>query len=239
MRHVSNERRRKEKRGEGEGANYDPWLKTREVPSKGTKVKEIDYKTGRVVHLMSMMEMYFWHLFRWDDSVADIREQYPLENDLTRAIAEELRMIHPGGKDHVMTSTLYVTYIDGSKQAFSIMSRRDVLDDPRIVEKLFIEKIYWGLKGIEFTTLWGEDLNMIMVRNVMSAVHTYHLEDIADGKGIIRYMIAHKLIRVDMETDLIDYRMLEMVYRETEEYKCIKKKVEEQQNSQLTLRVNC
>lgn len=235
MRYVSNERRTKEKRGTGHGAEYIPWIKTREVSSMGTRSKEIDYKTGRTVHLLSQIELYFWHLLRWDDRVVDIREQYPLDPDITRSIAEEMQIMHPNGRAGVMTIDFLVDYEDGSQRAFSVKPGRYVLDDPRTTEKLFLEKTCCETEGIEYIMLWGEDLDMQCVRNVMDVVHVYNAADIADDIGIVKHLIAKKIIAVDM-TKRIDYPALVRAYENTKEFKWVKEILKNRESS-LTLQV--
>ncbi|HZG59705.1 MAG TPA: TnsA endonuclease N-terminal domain-containing protein [Anoxybacillus sp.] len=74
----------------------------------GTKVK-------REYHFLSDLERYFFYILEWQDSVIDIREQYPiLDVEKTVEIAELLGFAHP--KDPktkiniVMTVDFMITY---------------------------------------------------------------------------------------------------------------------------------
>ena len=82
----SNASKIEEGRGKGSGASYKPWIQTREISSCGTCSNPKDWKTGRTVELLSQGEAYFWHMLRWDDNILDIREQYPLDLELTNEI---------------------------------------------------------------------------------------------------------------------------------------------------------
>ena len=50
-------RRIKEGRGQGHGKDYIPWLTVQEVPSSGRSHRIYSYKTRRVHHLLSDLEL--------------------------------------------------------------------------------------------------------------------------------------------------------------------------------------
>lgn len=204
---ISEEGKFKEGRGKGTGADYKPWIKIREVSSRGTACTIQDYKHGREVHLLSQGEMYFYYLLRWDDNVVDIREQYPLDLQETKQICDELHWIHPNnGKTH-MTTDLLVTYADGSLVAYSVKSDPKDLDNPRTVEKLHIEEVYWKRRGVKFKLVFKSDVNRVKVRNIMAAVSCYDPKNVQDAFGALRHKIAHKELTVDMDKP-IDYRAM-------------------------------
>ncbi len=69
----------KEKRGEGEGASYNPWVQIYDLPSEGLSSIVPGWKTeGRDHHVLSTLELYFLYLGSWSRKVVDIREQFPL-----------------------------------------------------------------------------------------------------------------------------------------------------------------
>ena len=73
------ERRLKEGRGQGEGADYQPWLHIQDVPSQGLATRIKGWKTGRCHHLLSKLECQYFYILEWSPVVCDIREQFPLE----------------------------------------------------------------------------------------------------------------------------------------------------------------
>jgi hypothetical protein len=112
----------KEGRGQGRGADYHPWLTIQDVPSQGRSHRLKGIKTGRVHHLLSDIERDIFYLFDWADAVTDIREQFPLDRDITRRIADDLGVIHPrdvgSGTPLVMTTDFLVDTIhDGRMMA--------------------------------------------------------------------------------------------------------------------------
>jgi len=145
---------KKEGRGEGHGIDYKPWLTIQDVPSKGRSSRIPSSKTPREHHLLSDNERGIFLLLDWSDNVVDVREQFPLDRDITRRIAKEMGVAHPMDPrtrtDIVMTTDFLVDKRVGNKIieiARSVKSKTD-LDDPRTIEKQEIERRYWELKNI-------------------------------------------------------------------------------------------
>lgn len=204
---ITEDGKSKEGRGKGTGAEYKPWIKIREVSSQGTASTIRDYKHGREVHLLSQGELFYYYLLRWDDNVVDIREQYPLNLQQTKQICEELGWIHPNnGRTHMATDLL-VTLSDGTFIAYSIKADQSELENPRTVEKLHIEKLYWERRNVEYRLVFKSDVNRTKVRNIMDVVACYDPRSVQDSYGMIRHKIARKEIIVDMEKQ-IDYLSL-------------------------------
>ena len=213
MKEVSLKTKIKQKRGQGEGANYKPWILTREVKGNtGTSTILKDWKHGRQVHLLSQGELWAYYILRWRDDVVDIREQYPLNIDSTIMIADMLGYKHPqkNGQDIVMTTDLFVTVLHDNRQsqiAYCVKSDESVLDSQRCVEKLTIERIYWEAKGIPFKLIYKNKLNPHLVNNIRDVCTYYNINDCYTEEQLIKHHIAHKQIIVDM-TVPIDYNNL-------------------------------
>ncbi len=213
MRKIKEERKIREGRGTGTGADYKPWIKIREVNSIGTASTVMDYKTGRPVELLSQGEVYYYYILRWEDTVEDIREQFPLELDRTLEIADKLGIKHPHNRSTRMTTDLLVTRTNGTLEAYSIKADRGVLEKEREREKLFLEKSYWESKGIPFHICLKEDVNLVYVQNIMDVISCYDPSRVQDAHGMIRYLIAHKKISVDMMSSLLSYDALITQYK--------------------------
>lgn len=229
-RRLTDEGRRKRGRGQGEGADYDPWIHAgqKEFRNRGTSTRLTDDIIGRRVHTLSRGETGWWYEMRWRDDVADIREQKDLNLEDTVRIAESLGYKHPqrNGKPVVMTTDMLVTFTDGTMCAYSIKTDRGAFDRPRTVEKHAIERCYWQEKGVGFKTAFGEDLNRIRTRNIQDVLEMYSSENVCDEIGVLRHLIAHKKILTDMDSAPLDYVTLKKQY---------KKEIEEwlKKNSQL------
>lgn len=85
-----------EGRGQGELQHYLPWLRVRNVSSRGLSSRIPGHKTGRVHHFFSRLELMFFFILEWSLKVVDIWEQYPLQSwQDTLLIAETLGIRHP------------------------------------------------------------------------------------------------------------------------------------------------
>ncbi len=196
----------KEGRGQGRGADYHPWLTIQDVPSQGRSHRLKGIKTGRVHHLLSDIERDTFYLFDWADAVTDIREQFPLDRDITRRIADELGVFHPrdvgSGTPLVMTTDFLVdTVHDGRMvQLARAVKPAEELEKPRVVEKLEIERRYWAQQGVDWGIVTERDISKEMVRNI-AWVHSYavidHMSQPYDGyydekaRQVLRELASH------------------------------------------------
>ncbi|WP_431065469.1 hypothetical protein [Methylotuvimicrobium sp.] len=109
-------RLQKEKRGQGYGKDYNPFLTVWDVPSKGRVHRRPALTHNRIVHILSDLELAVFLLFDWNTSVTDIREQFPLNPEATIDIAKRLGIKHPAYKGilQVMTTDFLIDMeIDG------------------------------------------------------------------------------------------------------------------------------
>ena len=72
-----------------------PYLLVHDVPSNGLASRIWGWKTNRVHHLLSRLELIFFYMLEWCQDVIDIREQFPLNLDETLAISDRLGVRHP------------------------------------------------------------------------------------------------------------------------------------------------
>ncbi|WP_102126066.1 TnsA endonuclease C-terminal domain-containing protein [Deinococcus planocerae] len=162
-------KRWKEGRGQGEGAEYQPWLSIQDVPSQGQVNRQRGWKTGRVHHLMSLNELRYFYLLEWAPNVIDIREQFPLwPPEETEAIAKELGFKHPsppGGGSMVMTSDFYISLQDG-EDAVRTVKQGVELSDERTVQKLDIEREYWSRRDVSWGIVVADDIPLPSVENI-------------------------------------------------------------------------
>lgn len=144
-------------RGQGHGQDYTPFLYTREVPSRGLATRVKGWKTGRVHHFLSILELRYFYTLEWSPLVLDIREQFPLPLETTLKIAARLGVRHPfdlKAKEPAVVTTDFVIDVEGGGtptiKARSTKYSND-LNDLRTLEKLEIERTYWREQGVE----WG------------------------------------------------------------------------------------
>jgi hypothetical protein len=144
-------RRIAEGRGQGEGPNYDPWHRVQDFPSLGRVHRIFGWKTCRVHHLLSDLELKVFLHFQWPRSVTEQREQFallPLEETLE--IARDIGVRHPADPRTkcpvVMSTDLVLTIDQGLKMPLHPCTVKyyQALDNPRTREKLEIERRYWA-----------------------------------------------------------------------------------------------
>ena len=162
-------KRIREGRGQGIGAQYIPWIKIQDFASRGMVSRIHGTKTGRVHHLLSNNEMHFFFLLDWSDDVTDIREQYPLL-DLRMAIeiAESLGVQYPydkaSGFPYVLTSDFFIETKDG--YCVRTVKSSSELQNPRVREKLEIERRYWQKQKMDWKIVTENEINVQKAKTI-------------------------------------------------------------------------
>lgn len=205
---VSEETRRKQHRGEGHGADYRPEIRVSEVPGHlGTNVLVTDWKNNRAMHFLSMGEVMQYYILRWNDDVVDIREQFPLDIESTSKIADEYELRHPYDKNGLISITIdmIADYSDGHSEAYSIKaSRKDFQSHPSQVKNVFIMKIFCEKANMKFKQVYTEDMNRAYAENIQRIVQYWNPNTVTDKVSLFKFMLAHKKIEIDLESDVID-----------------------------------
>ena len=177
-------RLQKEKRGQGHGKDYKPYLTVRDVPSRGRVHRRPALTHNRIVHLLSDLELAAFLVFDWNSSVTDIREQFPLNPEVTIDIASRFGIKHPAYKGvlQVMTTDFLVDMeVSGQcvNHAVSIKYADD-LEDERTLEKQELERLFWEGEGVDWFIFTEQDVPVTSVKNIRwlaPHIHSYDLED--------------------------------------------------------------
>ncbi len=167
------DRRRKEGRGCGTGSLYLPYIYIHDVASIGLASRVLGWKTARIHHLLSRLELQYFHTLEWSERVLDIREQFPLDLDETLAIAAQLGVKHPTHPKTrcpiVMTSDFVVTVREPFNARDRVRTTKYAKDlrRPRVLEKLEIERVYWqDVRGIDWKIITERNIDPVLARNV-------------------------------------------------------------------------
>lgn len=173
-----------EGRGQGIGSEYLPWLSIQDVASKGLVSRIKGWKTNRVHHLLSNLELSYFYILEWSPIVCDIREQYPLlPLEETLAIAEQNGIPHP--KDPktqnpiVMTTDFYITVRQkiGSSEQIRTLKFAKELQSRRVLQKLEIERLYWQSREINWGIITEHEIPARLTKNI-DWVHPFlNIED--------------------------------------------------------------
>jgi hypothetical protein len=171
--------------GQGEGEDYRPFFKVRDVPSKGRSRMVLGLKTGRVHHLLSDIEYGGLLLGEDDPDVVDMKEQFALLPwEETQDIARELGIrypTYPGTRTPIVMTLdqVFTSIRAGGKRkgaiSFKTSSAVD-LDNAktdtekakvrRVLEKLMIEKTICERHDLSWRLVTEQDLPLIRIKNL-------------------------------------------------------------------------
>lgn len=121
-------------RGIGSGPRYVPWLKVRDVPSRGTSQVSQGVFSGRSHHLLSELEATYFFLLERRAGTAEIREQWPiLDMDRTLELCARFGVrprIRNGYPEPFTIDFLITERVDGQlrNRAASVKSPEDAQD---------------------------------------------------------------------------------------------------------------
>ncbi|MDD7795902.1 TnsA endonuclease N-terminal domain-containing protein [Clostridium sp. 'White wine YQ'] len=178
--------RLREKRGQGYGLEYKPWILPHEVPSDGRCHKILGWKHNRVHYLLSDGELWAFLILQMQDNVLDIREQFPLlPINETLEIAERLNVLHPPKykinreEKTVLTSdfNILVKCDIGVKEIVRTLKTEEDYQKRRTQEKLLIEKEFWSKKGIDWGVITHNEESKVIGRNIYSIYQDYFWND--------------------------------------------------------------
>ncbi|MCD2449837.1 TnsA endonuclease N-terminal domain-containing protein [Methylicorpusculum oleiharenae] len=159
----------KDGRGSGRGIEYKPWITVRDLPSEGRSHRIFGHKSQRTHHLLSDLELAVFLLLEWHSEVIEIREQFPLERDITSRLAIDIGISHPAisGFKQYMSSDFLVNAKDLKRPKFVLQAKyADALNDPRTIEKLEIERRYWVEKNIPWQIVTEKEIPSVVVKNI-------------------------------------------------------------------------
>jgi hypothetical protein len=158
-------------RGVGSGISYIPWLKVRDVPSRGTSSVISGIITGRSHHLLSELEATYFYLLERRSSTLDILEQWPiLDIDRTLELCAETQTRHncrgifpePFTIDFLITER---TAAGTLVRAASIKAKEDA-ENPAVRKRLSIECTWCNERGIPWTLVDTSGFEKILLANL-------------------------------------------------------------------------
>jgi len=183
----------KEGRGVGEKALYKPWLQVQDISSKGRSSRIFSFKSQRVIHLLSDLQLYYYYLLEFDDRVLDLRESYPLldfhELDIRLDQGLTSKMFNSKTNvPHIFTVSFLITKIDKNNNPFyeaRVIKASSELEKKATFERLELVRRYFEKKKIDFGIVTEKEINKQMARNIGWALTAYDLQDYPDIVGTI------------------------------------------------------
>ena len=143
-------------RGIGRGAEYLPWLKVSDVPSRGTSSKPPGIVVRRPFQLLSEFEAIYFFLTERRPTSVDLREQWPIfDIDRTLELCAQFGVNHGyrGAYPEPFTIDLLITEsINGElrDRAASIKTPEDAAK-PEVRLRLAVEYAWCRERGIPWT----------------------------------------------------------------------------------------
>ncbi|MGP3783680.1 TnsA endonuclease C-terminal domain-containing protein [Paenibacillus sp. 1A_MP2] len=175
----------KEGRGQGRGAEYQPWLNVHSIASRGRVSRVSGWKTDRVHHFLTDNETRYFYLCEWSDAVIDIREHYPLMDlyEMTDILDDDLTkklMDRKTGTPHILTSTFLLTMKNEQGQernfARNIKEARE-FEKNSVIERYEVIRRYWHKKGIPWALISSSEINAVRAKNIEWLHATRRLSD--------------------------------------------------------------
>ena len=176
----------KEGRGQGEVTEYIPWLKIQDVSSDGNVSRLKGWKTKRQHEFLSNLERDYFLLLEWANDVVDIREQFPLKDELTFKIAEEKAIAHSLDSVSktiiVMTTDFFITVNKNNKKEYIARTIKpsEILEDKRVIEKFEIEREYWVRNEINWGIVTEREIYSELTKNILWVHKFYYLDEQED-----------------------------------------------------------
>lgn len=184
----------KEGRGSGELSNYLPWLEIGNVSSDGRSHRARGWKTNRIHHFLSDLELSYFYYLEWSKKVIDIREQFPIDRESTLKIASEKNIDHSietvNQTPIVMTTDFLITSRVENKTiliARSIKPSKE-LEDPRVIQKLEIERQYWEDRDVEWALIDEKVMSAEFTSNMKYIHGYYHLENSSEEEMSLHFL---------------------------------------------------
>ena len=161
----------KRRRGIGSGPVYVPWLKVRDVPSRGTSVVSRGIFSGRTHHLLSELEAIYFYLLERRAGTVEIREQCPiLDIDRTLELCAKFgvsQRMKNGYPEPFTIDFLITERVEGrlTYRAASVKSPEDARD-PGTRLRLAVEHAWCQDRGIPWTLVNTQRFNKTMLETL-------------------------------------------------------------------------
>lgn len=175
----------KEGRGQGEGTTYKPWLQVQDIASQGRSTRIFSSKSQRVIHLLSDLQLYYWYLLEFDNTVLDVREQFPLLDfhEMNISVDQELERKLFNAKTnvpHVFIVSFMVKRIDENNNPF--YEARVIKSSTEFAKKATISRLellrrYFEKKQLDFGIVTEKNINKQLSRNIGWMLTAYDIQD--------------------------------------------------------------
>lgn len=201
-------------RGTGHGKDYQPWLRIQDLPSKGISVRDKGWTAERVHEYLSKPEWRYFLFLEFGDCVTDIREQFPLDLNRTKAIAERLGIKHPvdpHSKDPIVMTTDFVIDITDAagkwRQIARTVKQAEALNDLRVIEKLQIERAYMLEANVDWGIVTQIEVSGVSCENIGWLLPRFNIDLAENVRGAKETVFGHikRELHADPELSIAGY----------------------------------
>lgn len=196
-----------EGRCQGEGADYKPYINNQDIASQGRTTRHKGIKAARQVITLSDYETKCRMIFEFSQSIIQIKEQYALDINETRIIADTLGIKHPTDprtKELVPVDFdffLEVKESDGeTKWVARTFKQKDRLCDRRVIEKFEIARQWCRQNNISWGIITEEELDNTVCKNIEKVNYYYEIHSVGlksvsknEKRKLIEYFIGKVL----------------------------------------------
>lgn len=159
-------------RGVGQGTSYRPWLRVREVPSRGTGSVVYGISVRRPHHLLSELEATYFFLLERRSRTVDIREQWPIldiDSTLRLCANQGVRHAYRGPYPEPFTIDFVIKERDEDgntiHRAASIKTPEDA-KDPQIQQRLAVEHAWCQEHDVAWTLVDTSAFDKTLLSNL-------------------------------------------------------------------------
>lgn len=165
------------------GRDYEPAIKIQDLPSNGQSARIPGIKTNRQHDLLSINEQNYFYIAEFNDNVVDIREQFPMNIDITLLIAQQLGLEHPVNlkerEPNFMSSDFCITVTSGGETKDFIRTVKPAQDlTKRTIGKFEIERVYWEQEGIDWGIVTDQEIDKTMAKNIGTFRVAYDISNV-------------------------------------------------------------
>jgi hypothetical protein len=131
----------------------------------------LGWKTRRVHHKLSGLELAYFYVLEWSLKVVDIREQFPLWTfEETQEIAKALGIKYPSRfSGWVMTSDFCLTVQKSDNEFVDVVRTikpSEILSESRTIELFEIERAYWQRRQTDWAIVTELEIPSVPAKNV-------------------------------------------------------------------------
>jgi hypothetical protein len=172
----------KQGRCQGTFEDYLSWLTKQDVASDGRCHRLKGNISQRKYELFSDLEKKVFNIFEFATNTINIREQFKLDFEETKRIAEEYNIPHPKDpktKEFIPMTTDFVITLEKSGEVFDLAIACKYVSDlgsKRTIEKLEIEKLFWEKQNKLWRIMTEMHVNDTFAANIQYVRNVYNIK---------------------------------------------------------------